>query len=71
MKKELNRLESNREIVKILEELVEKYPDLRFNQILLGFNIIKENDFYKESVVLLDRIKATVEIASEIKKTSK
>ena len=61
---------ANREILDILNKLVEKYPDLRFNQLLQGFNIIVpsilptgyiRDEYNMESVVLLERIKETVE----------
>lgn len=53
------RQEANREIIKVLTEVVERCPDLRFGQILYAVNAIKQNEdpFYIESVDMLNRIK--------------
>lgn len=61
------RQSANREILKYIENLVEKEPQLRFGQILAILNIIQykwENGenitldpFYKESVTILNDIK--------------
>lgn len=64
------RLESNRELIKILADLVEKNPELRFNQILVSSGFIKDiisvnpsygifwkNEYYLESKKLLERVK--------------
>ena len=56
------RQEANRELVNILEEIIEKQPQLRFSQILYAYNFIKNNDgtlideFYLESKKLLERV---------------
>lgn len=39
------RLEINKKILKRLEEVIEKYPDLRFGQLLIDMNIIKYDKF--------------------------
>ena len=54
-----NRQIYNREIVKKISEMVEKYPDLRFTQILLCMEILdkKRDLFYEESLTTLMRIK--------------
>jgi hypothetical protein len=36
-----NRQESNREILKILSDAVEKYPEMRFSQILLAYKVVE------------------------------
>jgi hypothetical protein len=36
----MTRLEANREILKLLAELVEKYPDQRFVQLLVNTNVV-------------------------------
>ena len=36
----MNRQEYNRKIISKLKELIESYPDLRFGQILVDYNII-------------------------------
>lgn len=59
-----NRQESNREILKILSDAVEKYPEMRFSQILLAYKVVEmeanqmywEDEFYLESSILLERI---------------
>lgn len=46
----LNRLEINKQILKNLEYYIEKYPDMRFCQLLYFLNIIDNTDkFYEES----------------------
>ena len=52
-----NRQEYNREIVKILGEMVEKYPDMRFGQILSNFANINNDPFYIESKFTLKSLK--------------
>lgn len=58
------RLESNRLLVKKLSELVEKYPEQRFGQILYNYGFLDidsnyniKDPFYEESVDTLKRIK--------------
>lgn len=64
---ETKRQECNREILKILEEVIKKYPDFRFGQILwfLGINGRDDKDrlrdiFYEEPYVTLRNICSTV-----------
>lgn len=47
----MSRLESNRKIVEKLGELVEKYPEWRFHQILQNSGIVESNgdQWYEES----------------------
>ena len=63
---ETKRQECNREILKILEEVIKKYPDFRFGQILwfLGINGRDDKDrlrdiFYEEIKTKLKSIYAT------------
>ena len=61
------RQEANREIVKLVSDVVDKYPDLRFGQILANLSIIEydygadkvtpKDIFYEEPVITLNRIK--------------
>ena len=63
----MERQKYNRKIISKLTELVEKYPDLRFGQILVNADIITyKNDYdemvprdpyYEEPEVTLERIK--------------
>ena len=56
----LARRESNNEILKILTEYVEKYPEQRFGQILYNFGFLPYGDpFYEESVDTLERVHST------------
>jgi hypothetical protein len=64
----MTRLEANREILKVLSQVVERYPDFRFNQLLVGIELIStnydetlgtrywNNEFYTESTDILERI---------------
>lgn len=64
-----NRLAENRELVKLLSELVENNPSERFHQILRNNGFITEhidehnmpvyweNEFYLESENVLNRVK--------------
>lgn len=62
------RQEANRKLIKVLEKLVEAYPDWRFGQILFNaqFVIRKEDSldikdpFYEESEDTLERIKSII-----------
>lgn len=63
------RQDANQEILKNIEEMVNKYPDLRFGQILVNLGIIEyerntydetlitKDPFNEESVVTLNRMK--------------
>ena len=48
-----NRKESNKEMVKILEELVNAHPELRFGQILMAFGFIT-TDIGREGLSVVD-----------------
>jgi hypothetical protein len=62
------RQEANKELIKIISDIVEKNPDLRFGQILVALGIIEgtfvdgvyctKDPFYEEPVITLERIKA-------------
>lgn len=67
-----NRLIHNKEIVHKLEELIDKYPEQRFGQILFNFGFLDTDNmvslsignqlfipdpFYEESKVTLNRVK--------------
>jgi hypothetical protein len=61
----MTRQEANKEILKILEDYVNKYPDWRFGQILVNSNVVTVihtsngsvcyDLFYEESKVTLER----------------
>lgn len=65
----LTRQEANREIIKQLSEAIEKYPDIRFTQLLTNLDIninakgipctermLLEDLFYEEPTKTLERI---------------
>ena len=55
----MSRLAANREIVRIIAEEVEKYPDWRFHQILQNINVNKTpavDQWYEESEDTLKRV---------------
>ena len=56
------RQEANRELIENLTAYVEKYPDLRFGQILeiFGFVINDINLYNEESVDTLERVRKVV-----------
>ena len=54
------RQSANLEILKILNMIVNRFPDLRFTQILTNLNLDKDL-FYEESVDTLERIKKQLE----------
>ena len=49
------RQEINRQILALLLELNDKYPNLRFGQLLAALNL-ERLDFHEESSVTLDRL---------------
>lgn len=63
----MTRQEYNRLIVKKLSVLIEKYPDLRFGQLLVNCEIVKvipsdkqllaEDPFYEEPEITWERMK--------------
>lgn len=44
-----NRQEENRKLLKILGDLIEKYPDRRWGQLLLNFKFVKQEYHHTES----------------------
>ena len=53
----LNRQNANREIIKILSEIIEKHAYYRFGQILFNYNICTGRDpFYDESIDTLNNL---------------
>lgn len=54
-----HRLPANREIIKRIAKMAEKYPDLRFVQLLIAMDIVDINrdDFNTESVETLNKMK--------------
>ena len=54
------RQTANLEILKILDMIVNRFPDLRFTQILTNLNLDKDL-FYEESVDTLAHIKKQLE----------
>jgi hypothetical protein len=82
----MTRQEANIKILELIAARVNDFPDLRFNQILVGLNITKSKsgsyyqethnviDFYEEPVVTLQRIvgeKAPPEFEETFKKRFK
>ena len=73
MAKKLTRQEANRKLVKVINDLVEVYPDWRFGQILFNAQfIIRKKDsldikdpFYEESTETWERIKNIINIPEE------
>lgn len=55
----MNRLEANRQILRILSAFVEAYPRQRFNQLLQNTKVVVPNlvdQFYEESTETLSRM---------------
>jgi hypothetical protein len=54
-----NRLEANRELLKLLSEEIEKHPYFRFHQAMfnLGIYLPKSDEYYTESDTILKRVK--------------
>ena len=71
------RHSSNLALVEILAAAIEKHPDMRFSQILLGFgfvlnqpmgssqNMVWKDEYYLESSELLKRVKQLAEQIGE------
>ena len=54
----MNRLEANRELLKLVSTVVEMYPDWRFQQVLWNMSIVDGTDkFYEEPVDTLKRVR--------------
>ena len=59
----MTRQEANRKIIEFLSQMVERYPDWRFGQILMNSNALQQIDlgkvrdpFYDESTDTLNNI---------------
>lgn len=72
------RKAANEEILRLITEAVEKYPSMRFHQLLHSLDVIAvdhvypkgrtvRDEFYVESTATLERVKRMVKILSEIK----
>ena len=70
----MTRKEANLELLNKLEYCIERYPDMRFSQILLAFGFVKQerpanpeariswqDEFYVEGGQLLDRVIKRIE----------
>jgi hypothetical protein len=59
----MTRLEANREIIRLLTEYMEKYPDMRFSQLLYNLDIVYpwRDEYNVESECILTRMRATDE----------
>ena len=73
----MSRFITNKEIIKNLNNLVDEYRDLRFNQIFLNFILGVDHQisletwcelFHEESDVTLDKIRANIAKYSDTKK---
>ena len=51
-----NRQKYNKEIIKIIEILIEKYPDIRFNQLLCNLGLNNGDRYDEEPVKTLEYI---------------
>lgn len=59
------RQEANLHLLEIIQDYLEKYPSLRFGQVLVNLNILEPTDntafvkdpYYDEPMAMLDRIK--------------
>ena len=58
MAKKMSRYQANKKILKVLKKLVERWPNWRFNQILLNADVTLEGKdmFFDESIETLDRM---------------
>ena len=50
-----NRQEINLKILNQLKQYIEKYPDIRFCQLLYMLNFYNEDKFYEESKITLEK----------------
>lgn len=65
------RQKANRQLLSILEQVVDRNPDLRLGQILLNYKFVKwelteegvkiHDPFYEEPVDTLNRVKSTID----------
>ena len=65
----MNRLDANKELLRIIETYVDAHPELRFHQILVLLDVVNHGsnsvmapipDFYTESATVLDRVKKNI-----------
>lgn len=58
----MNRQDANIKILEILKTYLEKYPDIRFNQLLHNLNIIEPNrdSFYDESDIVFKKVNNSI-----------
>ena len=57
------RQRANREILTMIEKVVEQEPDWRFGQILFNLGVVSYNSgdiFFDESVEILERMKSSI-----------
>lgn len=57
------RQRANREILTMIEKVVEQEPDWRFGQILFNLGVVSHNSgdiFFDESVEILERMKSSI-----------
>lgn len=52
----INRQKYNKDILKILAILIEKYPDIRFNQLLCNLGLNNGDRYDEESIQTLEYI---------------
>ena len=70
----MTRKESNIVLLKTLETLIEKYPDIRFGQILFDFGFLQtdyfdkkkgswliKDPFYEEPEITINRVEETIQ----------
>lgn len=66
-----SRYNCNKEILNILTDLVEEYPDWRFHQLLQNVRIEDFSDkFYEESVETLKRLKSNDIVVNNVNRNS-
>lgn len=66
-----SRYKCNKEILNILADLIEKYPDWRFHQLLQNVRIEDFSDrFYEESRETLKRLKSNNIVMNNINRNS-
>lgn len=53
----MTRLEANKEIISLISEMIIRYPDLRFAQIMAILSFYDKEKFYEESTETLRIIK--------------
>jgi hypothetical protein len=54
--KKMSRIDDNKKLLKIVEDYVNKCPNMRFIQILWALNIVDSTDrFYEESKTTLEK----------------